>query len=363
MNNQLTSIIAELPEEEDNTNSFRTPKGSSNRSIELDKDSNDFLSKTEYRPSFPKRASITHNVEQIQVQSARVNKVMKKISDDNLFKNKLFNEETAFLPNKIDTIENNEIILEEKPGKMSYNDVFNHFCSLNFENERQNIVVEDLSSMSCCEKMCLKMTKKNILCMDKMVKEREIIFCIAQVNYSQDNKLHYDIFTRIYSYFTGEENCPVEGIHWEKIGLQDKTPKNDLRSTGMFSPLQVLYFIENYPKTSLKFYNFLKSKNIEWLCFVSLLQFTKITMDMLREAKLTVYCNKYKSVINTVNNFFCGLVCYFYSDLLLSKGKDFPAEKVNDYILRISYIALRNPSEIFWKATQTKIDYEKENQL
>ena len=358
MNNKLTSIIAELPEEEDNTNSFRTPKGSSNHSIA--KDTNEVLSKTEYRPSLPMQ---NNSLEKLNVHSARMNKVNKKVLDDNLFKTKILNEESAFLPNKIDTIENNDIILEENPGKISYNDIFNHFCSLNFENERKNIVVEDLSSMSCCEKLCLKISKKNILITEKMIKEREMIFCIAQIDYSQDNKLHYEIFTHIYSYFTGEENCPVEGTHWEKIGLQDKTPKNDLRSTGMFSPLQILYFIENYPKTSIKFYNFLKTKKIEWLCFVSLLQFTKISMDMLREAKLTVYCNKNKSAISTINNFFCGLVCYFYSDLLLCKGKDFTAEKVNEYILRISYIAVRNPSEIFWKATQTKIDYEKENKL
>ena len=357
MNNKLTSIIAELPEEEDNTNSYRTPKGSFNRSMAINKDSNEVLSKTEYRPSLPMQ---NHSIDQLNVHSARVNKVIKKVFDDNLFKSKILNEESAFLPNKIDTIENNDIILEENPAKINYNDIFNHFCSLNFENERKNIVVEDLSSMSCCEKLCLKISKKNILITEKMIKEREMIFCIAQIDYSQDNKLHYEIFTYIYSYFTGEENCPVEGTHWEKIGLQDKTPKNDLRATGMFSPLQVLYFIENYPKTSHKFYIFLQSKKIEWLCFVSLLQFTKISMDMLREAKLTVYCNKNKSVISTVNNFFCGLVCYFYSDLLLCKGKDFTAEKVNDYILRISYIAVRNPSEIFWKATQTKIDYEKE---
>ena len=357
MNNKLTSIIAELPEEEDNTNSYRTPKGSFNRSMAIDKDSNEVLSKTEYRPSLPMQ---NHSIDQLNVHSARVNKVIKKVFDDNLFKSKILNEESAFLPNKIDTIENNDIILEENPAKINYNDIFNHFCSLNFENERKNIVVEDLSSMSCCEKLCLKISKKNILITEKMIKEREMIFCIAQIDYSQDNKLHYEIFTYIYSYFTGEKNCPVEGTHWEKIGLQDKTPKNDLRATGMFSPLQVLYFIENYPKTSHKFYNFLQSKKIEWLCFVSLLQFTKISMDMLREAKLTVYCNKNKSVISTVNNFFCGLVCYFYSDLLLCKGKDFTAEKVNDYILRISYIAVRNPSEIFWKATQTKNDYEKE---
>ena len=357
MNNKLTSIIAELPEEEDNTNSYRTPKGSFNRSMAIDKDSNEVLSKTEYRPSLPMQ---NHSIDQLNVHSARVNKVIKKVFDDNLFKSKILNEESAFLPNKIDTIENNDIILEENPAKINYNDIFNHFCSLNFENERKNIVVEDLSSMSCCEKLCLKISKKNILITEKMIKEREMIFCIAQIDYSQDNKLHYEIFTYIYSYFTGEENCPVEGTHWEKIGLQDKTPKNDLRATGMFSPLQVLYFIENYPKTSHKFYNFLQSKKIEWLCFVSLLQFTKISMDMLREAKLTVYCNKNKSVISTVNNFFCGLVCYFYSDLLLCKGKDFTAEKVNDYILRISYIAVRNPSEILWKATQTKTDYEKE---
>ena len=301
MNNKLTSIIAELPEEEDNTNSYRTPKGSFNRSMAIDKDSNEVLSKTEYRPSLPMQ---NHSIDQLNVHSARVNKVIKKVFDDNLFKSKILNEESAFLPNKIDTIENNDIILEENPAKINYNDIFNHFCSLNFENERKNIVVEDLSSMSCCEKLCLKISKKNILITEKMIKEREMIFCIAQIDYSQDNKLHYEIFTYIYSYFTGKENCPVEGTHWEKIGLQDKTPKNDLRATGMFSPLQVLYFIENYPKTSHKFYNFLQSKKIEWLCFVSLLQFTKISMDMLREAKLTVYCNKNKSVINTVNIFF-----------------------------------------------------------
>ena len=53
MNNKLTSIIAELPEEEDNTNSYRTPKGSFNRSMAIDKDINEVLSKTEYRPSLP----------------------------------------------------------------------------------------------------------------------------------------------------------------------------------------------------------------------------------------------------------------------------------------------------------------------
>ena len=138
MNNKLTSIIAELPEEEDNTNSYRTPKGSFNRSMAIDKDSNEVLSKTEYRPSLPMQ---NHSIDQLNVHSARVNKVIKKVFDDNLFKSKIQNEESAFLPNKIDTIENNDIILEENPAKINYNDIFNHFCSLNFENERKNIVV------------------------------------------------------------------------------------------------------------------------------------------------------------------------------------------------------------------------------
>ena len=83
MNNKLTSIIAELPEEEDNTNSYRTPKGSFNRSMAIDKDSNEVLSKTEYRPSLPMQ---NHSIDQLNVHSARVNKVIKKVFDDNLFK-------------------------------------------------------------------------------------------------------------------------------------------------------------------------------------------------------------------------------------------------------------------------------------
>ena len=89
MNNKLTSIIAELPEEEDNTNSYRTPKGSFNRSMAIDKDSNEVLSKTEYRPSLPMQ---NNSIEKLNVHSARVNKVNKKVLDDNLFKTKILNE-------------------------------------------------------------------------------------------------------------------------------------------------------------------------------------------------------------------------------------------------------------------------------
>ena len=356
MSNKLTSIIYELPDEEDITNSFRTPKGNSNRSIKM-MNEDIFLSKTEIRGLQIKNNDDNNE----KLLSARIQKSRTRIeenSSDFLFKTKPLTEESAFLPKKADSIDNNEFILGE--GKMSYQEIYSYFSSLNFENEKKNLILEDYSNLSFCHKLCIKLTKKNVLATEKMKKEREIIFCISEITYDEQNEKHKNLLEQLFVYFTNEETCPSSGVHWEKLGFQDNTPKKDLRGTGMLCPLQVLYFIEKFPKSSQNLYNFLKEKKVEWLFFVSLLQFTKNTIDLLRNMVLIIFCNRNKSVVNTLNEFFCGLVCYFYSEISYEQSQELTAEIISAYVNRTKLIALNNPNEILWKSKQVKLGYESE---
>ena len=104
----------------------------------------------------------------------------------------------------------------------------------------------------------------------------------------------------------------------------------------------------------------MKEKKVEWLFFVSLLQFTKNTIDLLRNMVLIIFCNRNKSVVNTLNEFFCGLVCYFYSEISYEQSQELTAEIISAYVNRTKLIALNNPNEILWKSKQVKLGYESE---
>ena len=75
---------------------------------------------------------------------------------------------------------------------------------------------------------------------------------------------------------------------------------------------------------------------------------------------LIIFCNRNKSVVNTLNEFFCGLVCYFYSEISYEQSQELTAEIISAYVNRTKLIALNNPNEILWKSKQVKLGYESE---
>jgi hypothetical protein len=362
-----TNIIYELPDEENKTNSINTTKSPINRNIEVENSNeyyNKFISKTDVRS---KEISLINNEK--KNCTARINS--RHSHDEELYKMKFFPEESEFLTGSNFIDHNDTAVVFEKIlnkgvsnvyNEYTFKEAFSFFKNLNFDKEKQTIIVEDISNKKCCEQFHLKITKKHLLHKDFLKQEREIIFCITKLEYNPSNPIHSSLLIQIYSFFTRKNDitCKPIGSHWEKIGFQDLNPKNDFRCVGMFSPLQVLFIIEKYPQLTMGLYEQLQIRKAEWMLFSIFIQFTKITLDLIKDCTLIIFCNQRQSVIETMNLFFCGMIVEFYNsitDSFLDTPQILTAEKVKEIIFTIKKQSTRNPSNVLWKATQIKISY------
>ena len=329
-NNYIKNIIYEEPssQEKSNTNSILKKKNSLEKIIITSTTNN----------NIEKRKYITNN----------------DINLDNIY----LNEETSFLKKGIlnnSSYENNEIKLSEIDNDeilngnttINYKQAYQYFCNVDLSLEKKLIIVEDFPEEKCCKKffVCSNKLKLN----SNLIKERERIFCIAKITYNDNKEIHYYILTTIYLFLTGENNCNKKGNHWEKIGFQDKDPINDLRSVGMFGPLQILFLKDYYSEFLKKLFSYLLKYNCEWLFVSSLLNLTKITLDCLRNGTLIPICNRRENVINVVNDFFCGLVYQFFLYLEIPEEQKLTAEFISIQIDNLKKLGNKTPNFILSK--------------
>ena len=217
---------------------------------------------------------------------------------------------------------------------INFKTAFSYFSSFEYKEE-QEIIDNELS---------MNKKKKNIMkriceCFwnklpQNIKREKNLICCITKVPYDDDNEIHYKILKSIYIYFTGEKECPKKGNHWEKIGFQSKTPKSDLRSVGMLSSLQILYFLCAYPSFSLNIYKLFLDKNCDWLFAVTLINITQICYHLLRDDLLDQFFLKKNDVVSVFNELYVGII-YSINQYLEENKENMTAEYVGECIEKV----------------------------
>lgn len=240
-----------------------------------------------------------------------------------------------------------------------FKELWNYFSSLDLSEERNSIVVEDFSNYNCCHLMFLKCSNKLVLD-NELVDERQLAFSLTKIPLNFKEEFHIRAMTTIYQNLTNEMECPLIGKHWMKIGFQSSDPNSDLRSTGMFSMLQFLAIIDRFNQYVLEIFEFSKN-HMKYNCFACILiNMSYYTIQTLREGILISYCNKFRSVINTLNDFYIGLV-----DLFFEKRKDKNIssnnENINYAIKSLAKYAKSNPDSIFERVKNLMIKYPKLN--
>jgi hypothetical protein len=192
--------------------------------------------------------------------------------------------------------------------------------------------------------MILKCTKKLVLD-HELLDERQLTFSITKIPLNFYDEIHMRTMTTIYQNLTRELDCPVTGEHWAKIGFQSSDPKNDLRSTGMFSMLQILAIMDKFNGYVTEIFEFSKRefKHNPFACI--LINMSYYTIQSLKEGILIQFCNKNQSVINTVNEFYFGMVDLFFEGR--KNNKNVAQENINDVIKSIAKDAKNNPNKIF----------------
>ena len=148
----------------------------------------------------------------------------------------------------------------------------------------------------------------------KLLKEQELVFNITKVSLDNEYKIHCRVLQTIYKKLTqSRHNYPRFGHHWEEVGFQGNDPATDLRGTGYFALMQLLFLVSAHLPAALEMYRLSIDPIHNFpFCLVSI-NVTRIAVQALREEKLSDVCNKQMQVVKVVNDFYLATFWHFYT--------------------------------------------------
>jgi len=265
----------------------------------------------------------------------------------------LNDESSLFLQNnnqEIETIENYKIITFKK--------AYNYFWKQNYsiEQKKINLHYNNKKSKSFFSLLC-SCCKKHKKIPSEFFNDYIKILCISKLEYNENKPFHFNLLYTIYNFLTSSTDCKKIGNHWEKIGFQSENPSQDFRSVGMLNLFQTIAFIYYYPDIMKKFYNFINKQKCNWLFMSILINFTRISLNLLNEDKLINYIINKNSIVKAINDIFFGMIFYFFEKI--QKEKKLTAENVSKLIKLISINSKNNVNLFYFKLKQ--IEQEKED--
>ena len=265
----------------------------------------------------------------------------------------LNDESSLFLQNnnqEIETIENYKIITFKK--------AYNYFWKQNYsiEQKKINLHYNNKKSKSFFSLLC-SCCKKHKKIPSEFFNDYIKILCISKLEYNENKPFHFNLLYTIYNFLTSSTDCKKIGNHWEKIGFQSENPSQDFRSVGMLNLFQTIAFIYYYPDIMKKFYNFINKQKCNWLFMSILINFTRISLNLLNEDKLINYIINKNSIVKAINDIFFGMIFYFFEKI--QKEKKLTAENVSKIIKLISINSKNNVNLFYFKLKQ--IEQEKED--
>jgi hypothetical protein len=223
----------------------------------------------------------------------------------------------------------------------------------NNSEKLEGLVVEDFSGCNCITQFFYKFTNK----LDKSLHhERLIVFALENEKLTFENECFSKMITSIYKLLTNQNDCQCYGRHWENIGFQGNNPKSDLKGVGMFGVLQLLCFSERYTFYARDILEYSNTKEYGFPMASLMLNFSMFTLEAFREGCLTSICNKQKSVMNTLNEFYVCLIEYFFNFYETQKCT---IHYLDDLLKEIHVTSKKHPRKIMTLIDKVNMKYKK----
>jgi hypothetical protein len=192
--------------------------------------------------------------------------------------------------------------------------------------------------------------------------QRDLVFAIAKIPLTYSEEFHIRIIKTIYQNLNeiidSESNNNnvsfINSVDWLKIGFQSNDPKSDLRSTGMFSLLQTLAFLDKLNPYAKEVFNYSLDPTFNFPFILVLINISSFSLEALREGLLIPFCNSRMCVIDTLNEYFFGLIDHFYT---VYKNSNQTMDNVHTLLTTINYYAKENIQHIFRLAKSLFIKY------
>jgi hypothetical protein len=184
---------------------------------------------------------------------------------------------------------------------------------------------------------------------DKLEAERDHVFLMAlqQVDHARSID-HERMLLTLYRALTGDALAPpTYGNHWEVIGFQGNDPSTDLRGSGLFALVQLLYFAKNYRPLLLKLYQLSRDERQNFPLATLSTNVTAMVLLALRQRyKLYGEIGRRGSVYEVVNELY---VAAFYHMYLEWKNGNKTIVDWNDTRAALEQEVLHNPKQLIAK--------------
>ncbi|KAK4325033.1 hypothetical protein Pmani_004344 [Petrolisthes manimaculis] len=149
----------------------------------------------------------------------------------------------------------------------------------------------------------------------ELVPERNLLFCIAQCQFDNNEPLHLQMLQTVYKVLTATAiDCPRYGSHWDLIGFQGTDPATDLRGAGLLGLVQALYLLTHDPLLPLarEVYQLSHHPTCQFPLMVLSINVTGISLQALREGHLNKECNSRGNVRHVLNQFFTATLFHIF---------------------------------------------------
>lgn len=269
-------------------------------------------------------------------------------------------QEQMLLPSDIYVSTNS---IDDTP--LTYREIINYFTSLYLSKSKEaNLHIQTSNNnKKCCLLMLFNKIRKNVALDNELIKEKSILQFISNIQLDIQNQKHFNIIKTLY-YITHHQynNDNKEDIvndnvvkYYERIKrICEGQKSSDNIKLSCFDVMEIIAlstkhpsFIEHNKKENEKEYN----DTYFDVLVKHLVSFSNVTIMMLKQKVLDLYCIKNKSVINTVNEFYFGIIQVNAEEM---NNKDWKKENiVNDIIDK----SRNRPSSILWKYNLFKEKY------
>ncbi|OMJ90950.1 hypothetical protein SteCoe_6618 [Stentor coeruleus] len=162
-------------------------------------------------------------------------------------------------------------------------------------------------------------------------KQKEKLLKFSHEAFNPIQVQHVSMAKKLYTLLKKSDSCPIFGDHWKNIGFQGKTPDADLRKSGIFGLLCLLYFVEKYPSHSFEIYKYSIDISNKFNFASTCIFFAESALIALEDNTLYKYMETAKKVYEVVLDYFCGMVIFWFRYYTKNNGNILEIMKSVDY--------------------------------
>ncbi len=150
--------------------------------------------------------------------------------------------------------------------------------------------------------------------------DKQCIISLADTKFGDEEEINGSILSTIYQKIYGTSVVERFGEHWKELGFQGDDPATDLRSTGVWGLLQLLFFAENcYTQLQIMLDVANDSKYSFPLAIVSL-NISHWGLLLLKDGAFKACAAEINSLPRAINAWYCGAMKIFLESWKVSKA-------------------------------------------